>query len=60
MLLCLPQADICWNVVVKWFAESQIRGKYIAFSHAEINTYNCSETIALPLLDMKEDIVVWQ
>lgn len=41
MLLCLPQADICWNVVVKQFTGSEIRGKYIAFSHIKINAYNC-------------------
>lgn len=41
VLLCLSQADICWNVVVKCFAESQIRRKYIAFSHFKINAYNC-------------------
>lgn len=37
MLLCLPQADNCWNVVVKQFSASQIRGKFIAFSHVKIN-----------------------
>lgn len=41
MLLCLPQADICWNMVVKQFTESEIREKYIAFSHIKINAYNC-------------------
>lgn len=41
MLLSLPRADICWNVVAKQFTESQIRGKYIAFSHVKINAYNC-------------------
>lgn len=41
VLPCLPQADICWNVVAKQFTESQIRGKYIAFSHVKIKAYNC-------------------
>jgi len=35
VLLCLPRADMCRNVVAKQFTGSQIRGKYVAFSHVK-------------------------
>lgn len=40
VLLCLPQADICWNMLAKWCAASQLREGHTAFSLIKINTYN--------------------
>lgn len=40
VLLCLPQADICSNMLAKWCAASQLREGHTAFSLIKINTYN--------------------
>lgn len=37
----VPQAEICWDAAAKQLTESQVRGRYIAFSHLRINTYHC-------------------